>query len=113
MTLTATQTPAECGEDVSTIDDTRQAVKGDVRASVKANEALVKWFPDWVREKRQRAGWTQYDLGRISGMGRGAIAQYEQGRRVPGKCSVERLLDTFQITGSARVVTLLWFFGDA
>ena len=109
MPLEATQKPAECGVDAFTIDDTREEVMPRERASV----ALKEFFPQWVKWQRQRAGQTQYDLGRLSGLGRGAIAQYEQGRRIPWRRSVQRLLDAFHITGVDRAAVLRWLPDDA
>lgn len=91
--LTATQTPAECGADVRTIDDTRWGKYRAVRADFLARIIFRKW----LKMKRKNMDLTQYDLGRLSGVGRGAVAQYEQGRRFPDGRNMERLLDALRL----------------
>lgn len=51
--LRATQTHAECGTDVRTIDDTRQAVKGDVRASVPLKKTRI-FYPYGIEFELER-----------------------------------------------------------
>ena len=109
MPLAATQTPAECGPDVSAIDGTRW---GRCRA-VRANFLWRVLFPQWMKRKREYMGLSQYYLSRISGIGRGAVAQYEQGRCFPDGRNMERLLNAFQLTEREKGTMFRQLYRDA
>lgn len=109
MPLEATQTPAECGPDVRTIDDTRW---GRYRA-VRANFLWRVLFPQWMKRKREYMGLSQYYLSRIAGISLGSIAQYEQGSRFPDGRNMERLLNAFQLTEREKGTMFRQLYRDA
>lgn len=55
-------------------------------------------FPDRLMSLRESKGWTQWRLGRISGVSRGLISNYETGQRKPTQVNFDALAKALGVT---------------
>ena len=56
----------------------------------------------WIREERDRRGWSQNELARLAGLSPAAVSQIETGRRPrPNQDSINRIADAFEMEVAA------------